>query len=812
MNNQEQAMNPTLSYLPISPPLRPVALAVLALTVASPGATAAGQETSADTSYGAEGIATPGECRSSQTHYQAKVKGRAMSFGGVAPDVPWFTLPAAGYGPLVLPVVGTPPTGFEPYTNPAPTQNWNADNPPSSSYTSHSNVTRYWSAPPTYTIVLPPGVTGTDQVAKSFPSTRTVLSSVGVVPVYTWNDWINDVNSTFRTYDETITAQISTTYSGTSTADWRFAAASMAVGLGTFIWPTSSATAGPTGNDTNEIILTDQPTLLGGGLTSMIVDPTTGVILEADVFFSVDLLFTLVTSNAGVTTVTTPREWTALRHEIGHFYGLDHSNLHPGLAGATPLPSNPGLGTVTAASVADFTGPATSSIPTGELIVPGMVGVITHAGLNFNMVNSPLHLDDATCLSRIYPVCMPSDPAQGGQKLPLINTSARIIGRMRNGNTVFSPPGGAAVAGKFGVNVYVHEEGTTGNAQVYPKQGVLSGMARLSDTDGAFFSRYNRPSSYPVDGLLSAVAPWPATQLFSGNSVVGASTVLPALVPLAPQPVLTATGDFSLDGLPPGSMEEAVAYEVVFEDSASLGVLAANQADWFNEPGFYTGNPLDPYAPVAAVLRSIASEDLGFSRLQSQMRTVPGTVIALDPVDHDETSLSGVGVPGAFPPFPDLAPFVAITGAPCNLTRDFYARPLISIEPRTGRYGNPPVEIRILDTFDMSGPNPFFSIDPANTFIYINDVVIGDLITIFGSGSFDSGILPGITYAGSTAQDVRLSIPMASILAHEAASKSNPHCPPGGINPVKVTVISQFQAAVPSYDRFIGQGRNDCIF
>ena len=125
---------------------------------------------------------------------------------------------------------------------------------------------------------------------------------------------------------------------------------------------------GPTGNGFNEIIFLQNRALVGApAMASMDLDPVTGAILECDVIFDVNTFVYFPGVPGGVL----PNQTTAYVHEIGHFFGLDHTNLHPG---------NPQIGNVFPSAVSPTSswmgytsGPAL--VPTEY---PGMMGGITY--------------------------------------------------------------------------------------------------------------------------------------------------------------------------------------------------------------------------------------------------------------------------------------------------------------------------------------------------------------------------------------------------------------------------------------------------
>lgn len=783
-------------------------------------------------------------CRSGPTEGEDQLL--HLTFG----DVQWFTLPGNGYGPLAPMPPGPPVANPAPYSDPRPVMDWNADNPPVTGFADHANVTRHWASPPEFAVVIPPeiacGAGCGSPVVDSFPAFAGTLTfqQFQFARGYSWQDWIDDVVATFVAFDGVQTSSISSFFFGVTRADYRLVPQGVPppvpmdafhvipptfLGAAAFVWSseTSPPNGGPTGNGLNEIILTDQA--LGGlGITSMIVDPDTGIIQEADVLF--DVLGLIAPVGPGLTTL--PDEWTALRHEIGHFYGLDHTNLHPGAIGVAPsLTLPPGIVVACpggepsriVGSIADF--PAGPLDVTGAVVVPGMVGVITHLGLGFDHVAAPMHPDDAVSLSKVYPVCVPSQPDGSPQKLPLINVSARILGRFRDSLEGM----GGVPPGSFGRNVWVAPEGAAGNlAGIFPTHGVLTGTARLSATDGAFLPSYTRTASHVLPPCASTVNGSLAGPFFEEISVVGASTVAGQI---APEADVVTSGDFSLEGLPAGTFEDSgsVAHEVVFEDAAYLGAGVLNQSEWFQEFLFYTGNPIVPLilAPSGAATMSIVVRNaFGFrggevpgSFTTSGMRVVPGTVIALDPRELDACVIRTTGA--------CVEPDVSINGASfmewngdAGVGGDGYLRPLVDIQPRTGRWNDDLIVVRMKPTLPQlpTSPSLDFEIAPNQSSVFVNNVFVGTVLQIFQSNQTGNPIFPGSTFAGN-AQLLRMRIPMASLLARPEAQVPPSQCPAGSIPGVRLTVMAALRVInvdptdpiQPDNSR-LSFGRNDVIY
>lgn len=690
-----------------------------------------------------------------------------LTIGG-HPDVQWFTLPASAYAPFVSPPVTPPPNppilggNHSPYSAPAVT-NTPADNPSVSGVRTHANITRYWAqnaqSNPAYAIVVPPVAGGptplTAQVASSFPG---IVAPAGFN--YTWQNWVNDVNATFATFTGSRYAQITATSLGPITVDYRVSATTAPASFfssGQFVWSAfyAAGQTGPTGNNINEIILTDQP--IGGiGIASMLVDPATGIISECDLLFDATRLLQPFTSTINGPTLTTPRQWTALRHEIGHYFGLDHTNLHGGVSGLNP--AGPALGN---GSIATF--PAANLPPAAPFSpvvapIPGMVGAITHLGEFYNHVTSSLHFDDEVSLAKIYPVTIPGLVAG---KQPLINDRARIIGRLvdratlSNGNPV----------GIFGRNAWVALESYGNGAAPYPQFplfGTLTGTSRLSVLDGAMLtSLYVRPAGHPTPAAVPVIPP--ATVLPAGpyyqtqTSVVGMQSA-----------VDQCTGDISIDGLVPGTFNDSfpLAYEVVFEDAAASGSSSTNQAEWFGEASafppfkFYNGNAF-PAAPAWAptVFRNVLGAGLASPQFSS-MRGVAGTVIALDPFEHEVQALRGPAVGTAY-----------------NVNFDFYSRPLVSITPRNGRAASTSLTINARST------TPGMLVAPATARLWVNGV------------EQTAALLPAPSAPGSS---VTWTIPMTAVVGSTPATA-----------PIFIQFVVRELNAGPGVAPYLAFGRND---
>ena len=428
------------------------------------------------------------------------------------PDNPWFVLQFGQCSPpgSILPGGQTPANyvtltvpaytyiySTAPYFVPAPfpVPVVNPNNP--STNPAHSNVLRHWASMsqdnPIQVVIACP-LPDSNLVALP-PNSNSSIFPPGTA-AYSWNTWMQDITTTFNRFANVNTANVwvntSNAYANSTYTAYNsvnsyavydpplafppLPAPLTALGAGHLIWdwtpfipatPTTPAqpvepnNTGPTGNGWNEILFLQNRPILNGGFTSMDVNPSSGAIIECDVVFSV---------TAGGTgspfAAALPNTTTAFVHEIGHFFGLDHSNLHFG--GVTPPASSytyPG-----GAPAPSWMGYTPIAIPAER---PGMMGGITLFGTN--VVIPGMHPDDATGLSRIYPVPFP-DPVSS--KAPLINSSAVIRGRLTD-----------SIGGVFGRNMYPLPRAVgmtlpnTPPYVTYPRVGTVSGTARLQPSE-----------------------------------------------------------------------------------------------------------------------------------------------------------------------------------------------------------------------------------------------------------------------------------------------------------------------------------------
>lgn len=654
-----------------------------------------------------------------------------ISFGGVAPkpDVPWFLVPQNGSS--------------------------QADQPPVSGVATHANLTRFWSAAAAssnYRVVLPPGQTTASLVSATMPG---VSASIAPANGYTWADFITAVDNTFAKFVNCSTAQVPpTTNLGIVNANYLFPATNLPTSVLTNplgVWTTTLG--GPTGNGINEIILTNQPAIANSiGLCSMNVS-SSGAILEADVILYAPSLFQTVSGGAST---ALPEHWTALTHEIGHYFGLDHTNLHPGSAPAAPLAPSTNF-TLSTGTAAVF--PAAATVyPNGSVWVPipAMVGVITHLGGAFDFSTVPLHPDDQTSLSKIYPVLLPN-LSGGVNRVPLINNFGRIIGRQ---NSLTAPI--------FGRNVWADGDlrtigipGTLG----YPTNGTISGTSRLDATEPAGFflnnTVYSRPANHVVSGYMHTAVTLPGIDMMTISPLLSPSTA--SVVGSSLPGGLRTSGDFSIDGLVPG-----YGYDVVFENAGLLGATGGNLAEWFSGAGSFT----NPYsgAPFNSTRLTSSTGQL-FGVLASSMLVGPGTVIALDPLDNDEANVNLLGQSALF---------------------DTYSRPLVTVTPRDGRSAAGVTALAI-QAYPALGPGTIgvTAINQSSAQLWINGVNQSALLT---------NPATVVTVAAGNGV-VTWSIPIGLVTAGIATS-----------TPINVSfVVSEIDVIGAGFGPYLTFGRNDVV-
>ena len=542
-----------------------------------------------------------------------------------APDVPWYLLQAPGPClPIPYPTLaGNPPNWpcchpdvnpsgtavvpapywavTAPYliSDPAPhvfNPNYPAANP------NHDNMTRYWASPPVFTI----HILGSNMAADIFGG---ALSPPPPAPPvsYTWTQFVGDIQSTIQTLAtgnpyaditatavalpgsplyatvDTLTPPVPTAWPGVFVFDDR----------PSIVPPTASqcsseGASGPTGNGTNDIMfLGTRPLGLTGGLVSMLVDPTTGMIIEADVLF--ERAFFVASP------IVLPSETTAFRHELAHAFGVDHTNLHAGAMAALGPNPVPLAGHLPSASV--FTGVLTGSVNTA---VPSeypqtVAGILKlHGpggpGTGTNMVSLALHPDDQAAMARIYPAGVPS-----GTKKPLLNDAAMVQGYVRHSNG----------AGDSIRNVLLLPRTFQGPQNpVAATNGAVSGTARISPSD--------------IVGMLDIVQ---GSKGSGGYRIIG---ILP-----------TEEGGSSD---PPTDT-----FELAVEDLGSVGVdlnppsvNPGTLGEWFHDPILNVTTNLPSIPPGAAPVQyTLRSNDSNFPGAPNGARVgslayVAGTVLNIN--------------------------------------------------------------------------------------------------------------------------------------------------------------------------------------
>ncbi len=337
---------------------------------------------------------------------------------------------------------------------------------------------------------------------------------------------------------------------------------------GQFIWGIGGC-FGPTGNGLNEFIFLQNSTLstlpggVAGGLTSMLLDPQTGVITECDVVFAVG-------PYPNIWSGVEQKSCTGLAHEVGHFWGLDHTNLHPGGTALQPVPL-PG---------APATLGGTYSSSSALSAVPAMVSQYADSWPANRVANysSAWRPDDIAAFSSLYPVNTIS-----GSKLPMINTSAVITGKVIDSGGVYDG------AGVFGMNAYLVEDFPALNPPISstvnsPVVGTVTGVAR--------------PDSYAITGRLDTATGAPCS------------------------------GDFRIDGVP-ALYGGTLNYTLYIEPLGSLNLAPGNFSEWWIEPHFNPALNALGTAPVSVGYRGNGQFYSGALPVSS-MSVTAGTILQLE--------------------------------------------------------------------------------------------------------------------------------------------------------------------------------------
>lgn len=342
------------------------------------------------------------------------------------------------------------------------------------------------------------------------PTSNIFVGIPGSQPYY-WSDFVNDIVATFTKYQSVPTASVSVslTVIYNSLPPWYTATFPTVIGAplggsspvaqvgGVLVWDnrasagTISGFSGPTGDGFNDVTFLTNNHLGGtGGLCSMLVDPASGAISEADVLIDLASFYGQQFGVGGLLPVSgqpwNPRETTAYAHEIGHFFGLDHTNLHVGNTGigqtnltcpgqtANPTAQFPFPPSLAVCYTPDTSPPSArhSAVVLSEY--PAMTGSIVTSGFS-NHVAAPLHTDDAVGISMLYPMTNVATCPFTYVGVPLINASATIRGHVVDAS-------GRAV---YGANVFpvLHTQAAATLLPGRPPTGTVSGFFRLSASE-----------------------------------------------------------------------------------------------------------------------------------------------------------------------------------------------------------------------------------------------------------------------------------------------------------------------------------------
>lgn len=441
----------------------------------------------------------------------------------------------------------------------------------------------------------------------------------------------------------------------------------------------------PTGDGINEVAWVRGPMAGLTGLTSMLVDPTTGSIEECDILMRADIPLgvprTVFNGLAGSypggwqgAPATGPMHTSAIVHEIGHFFGLDHTNLHPGQFGGTMPATPPPLGAAPT-SLLTFTDWAqiptmTSAVNSLGATAPGFAPIWwsalnVPAGAPYR--NGDVHHDDIAGLCQLYPVAAPVGAASPVR--PLINDFGRIEGHVLTGTPSSSPASYR--------NVFAMPYDSAAETWIpTTNQAALSSLFRL----------------FP-------------------NEIVGFQDVV-STTPLVTRP---GSGGFVLSMVLP-NQEMALGVE----PSASLAF--APGSEWWVDPLIPSSN-FNPNPLPVTTAQSVMISAREWPNSVGSLYVAPGTVISLDINES--------------------------VGAPALIQRDSVSRPLVQLSPRVGVAPGGVVTVTVVSDFSLSLANARWRINgvvyPAGP-PTIGPTGSGPVTTTWAVA--ESTIGPGITSVG----------------------------------------------------------------
>lgn len=326
------------------------------------------------------------------------------------------------------------------------------------------------------------------------------------------------------------------------------------------VFPDSVAISGPTGDQVNEFLWLVPPTpvtalpLGAPAATSMVVDVFSGAIVEADVVFDPNTSLWPTRSSGNGPSANCPvlnvngqydppagvplpgPGWTTVfDHEVGHFFGLHHSNLYPGLeppigtgvasacdllAGSTNL--NPAL--TSAVGPAAPCGTKTPANVQTYAEVPGMAMIVGRTNYWRTSPNAALHPDDEFGVAELNPVTVPGQ--NPGYSNVMINDFARI-----EGSVGFVTATGTKKV--FGMNVFPlpHDcdyemttlpvdcayppcPTTNVGTTCAPRVGKISGTARLAAHSVIGYQDTSTSPSVPTSGEFQIHGVAPSTDYY----------------------------------------------------------------------------------------------------------------------------------------------------------------------------------------------------------------------------------------------------------------------------------------------------------